>query len=54
MVARVILISVLIAAPLAAADDFYEQKLRAGKADFQASRLPQAADELRIAAFGLP
>jgi thioredoxin-like negative regulator of GroEL len=35
-----------------AADEFYEEKLRAGIADLQANRLPQAADELRIAAFG--
>ena len=53
MRARVFLIALLVAAPLFAADDFYEQQLRAGKADFQASRLPQAADEFRIAAFGL-
>ena len=35
-----------------AADDFYEQQLRAAKADYQANRLAQATDELRIAAFG--
>ena len=50
---RVVLIAFLVAAPLLAADDFYEQQLRAGKADFQASRVPQAADEFRIASFGL-
>lgn len=50
---RVFLIALLIATPMSAADDFYEQQLRAGKADFQASRLAQAADEFRIAAFGL-
>src|SRR5437870_10338219 len=53
MFARVFLVSIALAAPLLAADDFYEQQLRSGKADYQASRLPQAADELRIAAFGL-
>lgn len=53
MFARLFAISALMAVPLMAADDFYEQQLRAGKADFQASRLPQASDELRIAAFGL-
>jgi hypothetical protein len=52
MVARVVLIACLMAAPVFAADDFYEQQLRAGKADAQANRLAQAADELRIAAFG--
>ena len=52
MVGRFILIACLSAAPLFAAEDFYEQQLRAGKADAQANRLPQAADELRIAAFG--
>jgi hypothetical protein len=52
MVARFVVITCLIAAPVFAADDFYEQQLRAGKADAQANRLPQAADELRIAAFG--
>ena len=35
-----------------AADDFYEQQLRAAKSDFAANRVAQAADELRIAAFG--
>lgn len=53
MIARIFLIGLLAAAPLMAADDFYEQELRSGKADYQASRLPQAADEFRIAAFGL-
>lgn len=53
MVARMTLAVLLIAAPLLAADDFYEQQLRSGKADFLANRLPQAADEFRIAAFGL-
>jgi tetratricopeptide (TPR) repeat protein len=33
-------------------ESFYEQQLRAGKSDFQANRIPQAADEFRIAAFG--
>lgn len=45
--------ALVVATAAFAADDFYEQQLRAGKADLQASRLPQAADELRIAAFGL-
>jgi len=40
-----------LAAPLAA-EDFYEQQLRLGKADMVAGRVPQASDELRIAAFG--
>src|SRR5438128_491020 len=33
-------------------DHFYEQQLQTAKSDFQANRIPQAADELRIAAFG--
>ncbi len=33
-------------------ESFYEQQLRAAKSDYQANRFPQAADELRIAAFG--
>ena len=33
-------------------ESFYEQQLRAGKSDYQANRVPQAADEFRIAAFG--
>lgn len=53
MIARVVLIASLLATPLVAADEFYEQQLRAGKSDALANRLPQAADELRIAAFGL-
>src|SRR5579862_327590 len=35
-----------------AAEDFYEQQLRAAKIDFTTNRVSQAADELRIAAFG--
>ncbi len=34
------------------ADDFYEQQLQIAKIDFAAGRTVQAADELRIAAFG--
>ena len=37
----------------ALAQDFYEQQLVAGKIAYQASRMVQANDELRIAAFGL-
>lgn len=44
---------VLTSVPAFAADEFYQEQLRAGKADFQANRIPQATDELRIAAFGL-
>jgi tetratricopeptide (TPR) repeat protein len=33
-------------------EDFYEQQLRQGKADFSAGRNVAASDELRIAAFG--
>jgi tetratricopeptide (TPR) repeat protein len=36
----------------ATGDGFYEQQLQAGKVDFQAHRISQAANELRIAAFG--
>lgn len=53
MVARVLLVSMLLAAPMLAEDNFYEQQLVAGKTDAQANRLSRAADELRIAAFGL-
>jgi tetratricopeptide (TPR) repeat protein len=52
MVARVVLVILLLATPLYAADAFYEQQLQAGKADFQMNRLAQAVDEFRIAAFG--
>ena len=36
----------------ATADEFYERQLRAGKADFEARRVTEAANELRVAAFG--
>ena len=36
----------------ARADDFYSDRLRAGKDDFRAKHFREAADELRIAAFG--
>src|SRR5581483_4381618 len=49
----ILLLLVLSASVAFAAEDFYEQQLRAGKIDFQNNRLPEAADELRIAAFGL-
>ena len=52
MFGRLCLMSVLVAAPILAADDFYEQQLQAGKTDAQANQLSRAADELRIAAFG--
>ena len=49
----IVAVLILMAASTAiAADDFYEQQLRAAKADYQANRLAQATDELRIAAFG--
>src|SRR5256885_985231 len=52
-VVRIIIMIGAVATLLAATvDEFYEQQLRAGKADFQAHRVQQAADELRIAAFG--
>ena len=38
MIARVLVALLLIAAPVKAADDFYEQQLSAGKADYQANR----------------
>ena len=58
-VRRSLLVRILVAAttilalagPLAA-EDFYEQQLRLGKADMLAGRVPQASDELRISAFG--
>ena len=53
--ARRPLVVLLIAAAVSsafAADDFYEQQLRAAKSDWAANRTAQAADELRIAAFG--
>lgn len=53
MVGRVFLASILVALPMLAADDFYEQQLRIGKADAQTNQLARAADELRVAAFGL-
>lgn len=43
--------TMLFALPLLA-EDFYEQQLRAGKSDRAAGKLVEAADELRIAAFG--
>jgi len=43
----------LLSSPAFATDDFYEQQLRAGKNDFLNNRVARAADELRIAAFGL-
>ena len=39
-------LAMMTAVAVLAADDFYEQQLRSGKADYQATRLPQAADEL--------
>ena len=48
----VVLLVALAASSAFAADDFYELQLRAAKRDFVANRLAQAADELRIAAFG--
>jgi tetratricopeptide (TPR) repeat protein len=38
--------------PAATGDGFYEQQLQAGKVDFQAHRVSQAANEFRVAAFG--
>ena len=53
------MIGVAVAASLAigsissaTADEFYERQLRAGKADFEARRVTEAANELRVAAFG--
>src|SRR5581483_11260849 len=46
------LLLVTLLTPAAAAQDFYDQQLRAGKADFLAGRNVEAADEFRIAAFG--
>ncbi len=43
----------LLAALPARAQDFYDEQLRAGRDSFQAGRTLEAADELRIAAFGL-
>jgi tetratricopeptide (TPR) repeat protein len=43
----------LLAARPARAQDFYDEQLRAGRDSFQAGRTLEAADELRIAAFGL-
>jgi tetratricopeptide (TPR) repeat protein len=43
----------LLTARHSSAQDFYEEQLRAGRDSFQAGRNPEAADELRIAAFGL-
>src|SRR5262249_14259482 len=48
----IVAVFVLLALPAFAAEDFYEQQLRAAKSDIQANRLAQATDELRIAAFG--
>src|SRR5213592_4428715 len=48
----VALLLIMAVSPAIAADDFYEQQLRAAKSDYQANRLAQATDELRIAAFG--
>lgn len=45
------IIALAAAIPLRA-QDFYDQQLRAGQTDAAAGRLVQAADELRIAAFG--
>ncbi len=44
-------ILILLATPLAA-EDFYEQHLRAGVTDAARGRMVEASDELRIAAFG--
>ena len=44
--------AVLFIVPVVRAEDFYEQQLRVAKADLTSGRQVQAADELRIAAFG--
>jgi len=52
---RYVCLAVLLAVcvpGLFAAEDFYEQQLRAGKTDFFANQFVRAGDELRIAAFG--
>src|ERR1700737_1641394 len=47
----VALAAISLALPLFG-EDFYEQQLRAGKSDRTAGKLVEAADELRVAAFG--
>jgi tetratricopeptide (TPR) repeat protein len=46
------LATIMTRAQPARADDFYADRLRAGKDDYRAKRFREAADELRIASFG--
>jgi thioredoxin-like negative regulator of GroEL len=52
LVAVLAAVAILAAFP-ASAQDFYDDQLHAGRDSFQAGRNLEAADELRIAAFGL-
>src|SRR5437879_2295718 len=48
----VVVIALMSIASSVHADDFYDDELRAGKADLASGRTVQAIDELRVAAFG--